>query len=84
MPGVIAKKDVRDIVGRPGVEFVLPASSRSVNLGTILSVATHQYLGQVSWYGQLPPVWKKQGGGWRSESAFADALYLLIRSQARS
>jgi hypothetical protein len=53
----------QDIAGRPGVEFVLPASSRSVNLGASLSTTTYQYLGQVSWYGQLPPVWKKQGGG---------------------
>lgn len=61
VPGVIAKKNVTDISGQAGVEFILPQSPYNENLGTILSAATYQYLGQASWYGHPPYVWEKSG-----------------------
>jgi hypothetical protein len=61
VPGVIAKKDVKDISGQTGVEFILPQSPYNVNLGTILSATTYQYLGQAYWTGHPPYVWDRHG-----------------------
>jgi hypothetical protein len=54
IPGIIAKKNVKDIAGQTGVEFILPQSEYSENLGTILSATTYQYLGQANWSGHPP------------------------------
>jgi hypothetical protein len=45
-------KDVKDIVGQTGVEFILPASPADTsNQAIIFSAKTYQYLSQASWYG---------------------------------
>jgi hypothetical protein len=77
VPGVIAKKNVKDISGQTGVEFILPQSPYNVNLGTILSATTYQYLGQATWSGHPPYVWEKDGqssGSYDEEVLLAQAL----------
>lgn len=54
VPGIVAKKNVKDIAGQSAVEFILPASPVNENLGTFLSATTYQYLGQANWYGHPP------------------------------
>jgi len=81
VPGVVAKKNVTDVAGRPGVEFILPQHpGLNTNLGTILSATTYQYLGQVTWAGNPPYVWEKTaGGGWR---ATGDYIAQVLLDQA--
>ena len=54
VPGIVAKKNVKDIAGQSAVEFILPASPSNETLGTFLSATTYQYLGQANWYGHPP------------------------------
>ena len=73
VPGIIAKKDVKDISGQTGVEFILPQSPYNMNLGTILSGTTYQYLGQATWGGHPPYVWKNgQASGSYDEEVLLD------------
>jgi hypothetical protein len=77
IPGIIAEKNVKDISGQTGVEFILPQSPYSVNLGTILSATTYQYLGQATWSGHAPYVREKNGqasGSYDEEVLLAQAL----------
>jgi hypothetical protein len=75
VPGVIAKKNVKDISGLTGVEFIFPKTTYNVNLGTILSATTYRYLGQASW--ASPPYhWKKEGNGWSGSGIYLEQVVL--------
>jgi hypothetical protein len=75
VPGIIAEKNVKDISGQTGVEFILPQSPYNENLGTILSATTYQYLGLANW--PSPPyVWKKMGSGWSGPGLFNEQVTL--------
>jgi hypothetical protein len=77
VPGVIAEKNVKDISGLTGVEFILPPSPYNVAFGTLLSATTYQYLGQAYWTGHPPYVWGKDGqvsGSYGEEVLLAQAL----------
>ena len=81
VPGIIAKKNVKDISGQTGVEFILPESPRNENLATILSATTYQYLGQASWYGHPPYVWVKSG---QEPGAYLEEVLLEVGPRLRS
>jgi hypothetical protein len=49
IPTVTARADVRDVVGRRGLAFVLPATPQSVNLEIIVSSTDYRLLADASW-----------------------------------
>lgn len=76
IPGIIAKKNVKDFTGRSAVEFILPQSAYSVNLGIFLSPATYQYLGQASW--PSPPYqWHETELGLAGPGPFNETVLLV-------
>jgi hypothetical protein len=49
IPGIEVKDHVKDILGRPGVAFVLPPTGQSEQLEIIIDASDYQLLAQGSW-----------------------------------
>jgi len=75
IPGIVAKKNVRDITGRIGVAFLMPQNSQSMNDEIILNAKTYQFLGEANWQNG-PDVWVKVKDGWSGTDVFSEHAIL--------